>query len=74
MERQRQLPALHARLETLHAAKLLEDEELFEIEDTIADDPDAHDVCVCRLIALAAKMPSDRAFARQLQRRKWLDG
>jgi hypothetical protein len=27
---------------------------------------------VVRLIALSAKVPSDRAFARQLQRGKWI--
>ena len=71
-ERQRQLPALQARLEALHAAKLLQDEELYVIEDAIADSEDVEEAgCVSKLIALSAKMPSDRAFARQLRRRKW---
>eukprot|EP01043_Picozoa_sp_COSAG02_P056351 COSAG02_NODE_6671_length_3427_cov_2.969050_1_plen_161_part_00 len=71
-EHQRQLPALQARLEALHAAKLLQDEELYVIEDAIADSEDMEEGgCVSKLIALSAKIPSDRAFARQLQRRKW---
>ena len=71
-EHQRQLPALQARLEALHTAKLLQDEELYVIEDAIADSEDMEEGgCVPKLIALSAKMPSDRAFARQLRRRKW---
>ena len=71
-EHQRQLPALQARLEALHTAKLLQDEELYVIEDAIADSEDVEEGgCVSKLIALSAKMPSDRAFARQLRRRKW---
>lgn len=72
-QQQQQLPALHARLEALHAAKLLSDEELFMVEDAIADSEDARDKnCVSKLIALSAKMPADRAFARQLTRKKWM--
>jgi hypothetical protein len=33
--------ALQARLESLHAAKILSDEELYALEDVIADDAEA---------------------------------
>ena len=65
--------ALQARLEALHAAKLLSDEELYAVWDAIADSEEAaEDDRVPRLISLSGKMASDRAFARQLQRKKWL--
>lgn len=67
--RDKQLVALQARLETLHGAKLLDEETLFLTEDAIADSDDA---ATDRLIELSTKMISDRAFARQLQRKKWL--
>jgi hypothetical protein len=70
---EQQLVALQARLETLHGAKLLDDEALFLAEDAIADSEDVTaDGRVSKLIALSRKMSSDRAFARQLQRKKWL--
>ena len=63
-----------SRLEALHAAKLfLADEELYAVWDAIADSEEAaEDDRVPRLISLSGKMASDRAFARQLQRKKWL--
>ena len=65
--------ALQARLETLHGANLLDDETLFLVEDAIADSEDvATDGRVTKLIDLSKKMGGDRAFARQLQRKKWL--
>ena len=71
--RGQQLPALQARLEALHQAKLLADEELYAVEDAIADsETGTDDDRVPTLIALSLKMASDRAFARQLQRKKWL--
>ena len=64
---------LQARLETLHGAQLLDEEVLYLAEDAIADCEDlAADDKISRLIALSTKMTSDRAFARQLQRKKWL--
>ena len=53
--------------------KLLADEELYAVWDAIADSEEAaEDDRVPRLISLSSKMASDRAFARQLQRKKWL--
>ena len=71
--REQQLVALQARLEALHATKLLADEELHTVEDAIADSEEAAEGDrVPALVSLSAKMVSDRAFARQLQRKKWL--
>ena len=71
--REQQVAALQARLESLLAAKLLADEELHAVEDVIADSEEAADGDrVPALLALSSKMASDRAFARQLQRKKWL--
>ncbi len=69
-ERQeRQLAVLQLRLETLHGAKLLDDDTLFLAEDAIADSEDVTaDERVSKLVALCAKMSSDRAFARQVKR------
>jgi hypothetical protein len=53
----------------LHAAKLLlADEELYVVEDIIADEDDA-DGRVAALITLSGKMAGDGAFARQLRRK-----
>ena len=62
------LLALQSRLETLHAAKLLADEELYAVEDIIAEEDDA-DGRVAALITLSGKMVADGAFARQLRRK-----
>lgn len=68
-----QLRTLQVRLEALHQAKLLTDDELYVVEDAIADSEDtSQDDHVPTLIALSIKMTSDRAFARQLKRQKWL--
>ena len=74
--RDRELVALQARLEALHSAKLLSDDERDAIEDIIADgsddvtigDGDGSDA-VSEILALSSKMVADRAFARQLRRR-----
>eukprot|EP01045_Picozoa_sp_COSAG04_P004169 COSAG04_NODE_177_length_21403_cov_37.154807_10_plen_116_part_00 len=66
--RDQQLVALQARLDALHQAKLLGDEEVFVVEDIIAD-CDAHDDQVSALLSLSAKMVTDKAFARQLRRK-----
>jgi predicted nucleic acid-binding Zn-ribbon protein len=71
--RAEQLGALQHRLEVLHQAQLLKDEELYDVEDAIADsEAGADGDCVPTLVALSGKMSSDRAFARQLIRKKWL--
>jgi hypothetical protein len=64
----RDLLELQSRLETLHAAKLLVDEELYAVEDIIAEEDDA-DGRVAALITLSGKMAGDGAFARQLRRK-----
>ena len=66
--RTRDLIALQSRLEALHAAKLLADEELYAVEDIIAEEDDA-DGRVAALITLSGKMAGDGAFARQLRRK-----
>ena len=70
--REQQLATLQARLETLYTTKLLADDDLYAVEDAIADSEEgAEDDCVPALLVLSSKMASDRAFARQLQRKKW---
>ena len=78
MQSDQQLPALQARLEAMHTAQLLTDDELFSIEDAIADSlmleattPSDHDDPrgVGRLIALSSRMTGDAAFSRQLRRK-----
>ena len=66
--RDQELVALQARLDALHQAKLLGDEEVFAVEDIIAD-CDAQDDRVSALLSLSAKMATDKAFARQLRRK-----
>ena len=75
-ERQRQLaalPALQSRLESLHAAKLLTDEELYRLEDIVADsleeEEDGSGKQVAKLVALSERVTSDAALARQLRRK-----
>ena len=68
--RDQQLLALQGRLEALSAAKLLTDDELFAVEDVIADssgEPSGDDQ-LTMLLALSARMATDSAFARQLRR------
>ncbi len=59
---------LQTRLEALHSAKLLDDEEVYTIEDIIADS-ETGDIRVSQLIALSDRMKSDKTFARQLRRK-----
>ena len=65
--------ALQVRFEALHAAKMLSDVELHAVEDIIADSSDESsadsDGRVSAMLALSIKMPSDRAFARQVSRK-----
>jgi len=66
-----QVAALQIRLEAVHAAKLLSDEELFALEDAIADADEAPDGDgrVVRMVALSVRMSADAAFSRQLRRK-----
>jgi hypothetical protein len=71
--RDQQLVALQGRLEALSAAKLLTDDELFAVEDVIADSTGSGEASgddqVTMLLALSARMAMDSAFARQLRRK-----
>jgi len=64
----RDLLALQRRLEAMHSAELLADEELYAVEDTIADGT-ADGGQVAALLSLSATMATDGAFARQLRRK-----
>ena len=66
--RDQQLAALVSRLEAMLASKLLEEEEMFAIEDILADCAPEDDR-VTALIDLSSKMTAERAFARQLRRK-----
>ena len=67
---EQQLLALQNRLEALSAAKLLTDDELYFVEDIIADAAEpAEDDRLAMLLALSARMTGDGAFARQLRRK-----
>ena len=68
LKNDQQLAALQARLEALHAAKLLADEDLFALEDVIADALEAPDRAL-RMVALSARMVADASFSRQLRRK-----
>ena len=74
VNRHREVIALQARLEVLHTANLLSDDERDAIEDIIADGSDDVTVgdgsdALSDILALSGKMVADRAFARQLRRR-----
>ena len=75
-----QLSALQARLERLHAAKLLSDDEFFALEDLCADfaeltvgvlAPPAFETAATlqRLVAVSEKLASDTGLARQARRK-----
>ena len=79
---EQQLTALQARLEALHAAKLLGDDELYALEDMVADCAElGHLVTkemlvsipatakLYKLVCLSDNMPGDAAFARQARRK-----
>ena len=79
----REVSFLQVRLEALHSAKLLTDEEMFALEDSIADsfgdqDHDDEDggsartmACekVARLVTLSGRIASNASFARQVRRK-----
>ena len=80
-----QVETLTARLEAMHAAKMLSDDELFAVEDCVADFVEARTSCEVvtmetvntiravgkahKLVALGEAMPGDGMFARQLRRK-----
>ena len=72
---ERQLPALQSRLQSLHASKLLTDEELYILEDIIVDSLEEGEggggggEQVAKLVALSGRMAGDAALARQLRRK-----
>ena len=57
--------ALQARLDAMHAAKLLADAELYAVEDIVADGGEQ----VAALLELSGRMVRDSAFSRQLRRK-----
>ena len=69
--------SLQSRVQSLHAApEQLSDEELYSLEDIIADsceedagDGDGGDDRVAKMVALSEKMTQGGAFARQLRRK-----
>ena len=72
--------SLQDRLEALHDAKLLDDQELSTIEDKVADaigsgteEKDESWECVMQMIMLSEGISSKKMFARQL-RRKFVQG
>ena len=76
-----QLASLQARLDRLHAAELLGDEEVYALEDCIADFIDCASATVApaesaavadkvsRLVGLSQGISNDTAFARQAKRK-----
>jgi vacuolar-type H+-ATPase subunit H len=80
-----QIAALQTRLEALHTAELLSEDELFSLEDMIADVLEleamlrtiSRDVLhanetafkLAKLVALSAHIAADAAFARQVRRK-----
>lgn len=74
--RRTQIAALQSRVQALHATQLLTDEELYRIEDVIADgcevetsSGDGGDGRVAQMLALSERMTAEGAFARQLRRK-----
>eukprot|EP01043_Picozoa_sp_COSAG02_P044763 COSAG02_NODE_4029_length_5885_cov_88.549430_1_plen_199_part_00 len=70
--------SLQVRLEALYDAKLLEDDELCKLEDSVADAIGAADTddgadsgweCVMQMIRLSEGIASEKVFARQLRRK-----
>ena len=77
-----QMATLQSRLEALHSAQLLTDDEMFTMEDLVADSVEEWEEDieedggsriasekVSRLVKLSGVMASDAAFARQLKRK-----
>ena len=81
---EQQLTALQARLEALHAEKLLSDDELYALEDMVADFVEYESAGAVthatvhanenasklqKLVALSERITADAAFARQARRK-----
>ena len=68
---EQQLSALQARLESVHKAKLLTDDEFFALEDLCADFGESTVLAakMQRLAGLSEQMQGDAAFARQARRK-----
>ena len=80
-----QVEAVTARLQAVHAAQLLSDDELFAVEDAIADFLEVKAACgvvtpmivntqdaagkVHKLVVLSGGMADDAMFARQVRRK-----
>ena len=79
-----QLEALQTRIEAVHAAELLSEEERFALEDQLADFVELKALqpvltremlhvpvvgVVCKLVALSEGMVNDAVFARQARRK-----
>lgn len=79
LREQTQIATLQSRVQALHAAQLLGDEELYRLEDIIVDGGcDIDDGAaggeggsrvVAQMVALSGRMVADGAFARQLRRK-----
>jgi hypothetical protein len=67
---EQQIHALQMRIDALHAAHLLSDDERDAIEDAIADaSEDDERSAIQQIATLSSKFPADRAFVRQLRRK-----
>ena len=73
-----QLAALQARLQSLHTARLLTDDELYSIEDTIADCVEVRSTApvtapavgqVLKMLSLSESIAVDGSLAGQLRRK-----
>ena len=73
-----QLAALQSRLQSMHGAKLLTDDELFCLEDAIVDCIEVMPTAsasavevekVARMVLVSSKVQSDSTLARQLRRK-----
>ena len=80
-----QVEAVTARLQAVHAAQLLSDDEFFAVEDSIADFLEVKAACgvvtpmivntqdaagkVHKLVVLSGGMADDAMFARQVRRK-----
>ena len=79
LREQTQIAALQSRVQALHAAQLLGDEELYRLEDIIVDGGcdiddgaaggEGESRVVAQMVALSGRMVADGAFARQLRRK-----
>ena len=73
-----QLASFQTRLQSLHAARLLTDDELYSIEDTIADCVEVRSTVlitmpavgqVLKMLSLSESIAADGSLARQLRRK-----